>query len=192
MVELLNCGSLLIWPTRDKQELLFDLGERKTWDEAQRREAVEHCAEWLSGWGIGPKKPSPSQSMSWAEIRAILGPFVQKISPTKRSIGVGKGTAFLAELIPSEPKTLSNNIKNWFDNKREAHCWLLCLARYIQQPLPEGFLYHRRSIARLNEALDVCYGHLQAEQMDTADAMLLVNYSALKSRASSRMSCSVF
>ncbi len=175
MHDLLEIGSRLVWPTDSEQESLFDLGERKTWGEEQHHSAIASCAEWWSRWGVGPNNPQASKEMSLSDAREILQRVIET-PPTSPAAGVAKDPHFLASLTSSSPKTLANRFKEGFQSHRCDHRWLLYLARCLQTPtLPQGFLYHRRSIHQLNEALDVCDGHIQIGQPDTADAMLLLS-----------------
>ncbi len=171
MCDLLDRGSLLMWPKRSAQELLFDLGERKKWDETQRLAAVASCAAWWSRWGVGPKNPQPFG------IDVLVGSAGHpgNISSKKQSFieALGKRQRPLQVNLTTCTKDVSKQPQRLVSEQTELITVGCYASRYIQQPLPKGFLYHRRSIAHLNEALDVCYGHLQIEQMDTADAMLL-------------------
>ena len=50
IVSLADCLERAVeamWPRRAQQELLLDLGERKEWDLANRRVAVEGAGAWL-------------------------------------------------------------------------------------------------------------------------------------------------
>lgn len=181
MYELLKNGTVLVWPHRSAQETLFDLGERKDWGEEELCEAVFSCAGWWSGFGVGVQNSSPCEEFFWADMGDVLFPLLQAFAEQKNTLpktsaGVPKGCQIFSMLVPSSPKTLANNKKNWCDSKRPDHRWLLCLGRLLRErEFPKGLLFHRRSIAALNEALSVCYGHMLVGQMDTADAMLLLS-----------------
>lgn len=170
---LLDQGTRLVWPTQKAQELLFDLGERKSPSSNVRQEAVEECASWWESWGVEVDDPIPCEFLTWASVRHSL-----QLSKKEEIPGVAKDLVDLADLVGLSPKTLANNLSQskWRECKRPEHRWILFLGRTLRaEKIPKGFLYHRRSIAALNLALAHSYGHLEVGQLDSADAMLLFN-----------------
>lgn len=180
--ELLDSGSSLVWPGRSAQEALFDLGERKRWTSEDRADAIEACSSWLLELGVEITAISPSKPLSWPEIRESLS--VQDETDSLSSDGVAKDLHVLGELVSPAAKTLANNLGGkWFRPARADHRWLLCLGRtLITGQKYEGYLFHRRSFRHINEALAQCYSHMKAEQLDTADVMLLFSLIALWQR----------
>lgn len=170
---LLDQGTSLIWPTKKAQELLFDLGERKSSSSDVRQEAVEECALWWESWGVKVGDSIPCEFLPWASVRRSL-----QLSEKDEAPGVAKDLGSLATLVGLSPKTLANNLSEskWRECNRPEHRWALFLGRTLEaEKFPKGFLYHRRSIAALNLALAHSYGHLQVGQLDSADALLLFN-----------------
>lgn len=171
LFELLNQGTRLIWPTQKAQELLFDLGERKSSSSDARQKAVEECVSWWGSWGVEVDDPIPCEFLPWASVRHSL-----QLSEKEEAPGVAKDLGGLAALVGLSPKTLANNLSEskWRECNRPEHRWALFLGRALRaEKFPKGFLYHRRSIASLNLALAHSYGHLQVGQLDSADALLL-------------------
>lgn len=180
LFELLNQGTSLIWPTQRAQELLFDLGERKSYSAEARLEAVEECVSWWEGWGLGSCGSTSCEFLSWPSIRSSL-----ELSEKETNVGVAKDLGGLASLVGLSAKTLANNLSEskWYECKRNEHRWILFLGRSLEADgFPKGFLYHRRSIASFSLALAHSHGHLQTGQLDSSDALLLFTLISLWQR----------
>lgn len=179
---LLDHGTKLLWPTNKSQACLFDLPERKQWTEEDRRHAIGTCASWWEEQGILLTENPCVPVLHWSEIRT-LGIFKSKPDSSNNSIakdfsrdGVAKDVQFAADLFCIVPKTLANSLSSGLSSRSWHHRWLLCLGRILQgYEYSPGYCFHLRSFGALNEALSQAYTHMKAEQLDAADATLLLS-----------------
>ena len=167
----LQQATRLIWPKACKQELLFDLGERKQRVVEAKGEAIRGIVDRWEDSGIVMGRWPSMRSWTVAEVKETI-PLV----PSCREVDVSARITAWAGLLGTAPKTLANSLSRWFICARDDHRWLLTLARLSAgERIPDGLLYHRRSVGALGAALGRIRAGLAAGQLDQADALVLLS-----------------
>lgn len=176
--QLLSIQLLRWWPRRSQQELLLGLGERKSWKDADREQALEQLSVWMQQeLGLPGEldwRPPPVEVVRedlWGGLHS-LGLPLDRTTP-----GVSGYLAALARLTgASSAKALSNSLVGGLRPDRLDHRWLFFLSQLDQGPLQaDALLYHRRKRAAVA-------GVLQAAGADVQAALLLYSLVALQQR----------
>lgn len=176
----LEAGARRMWPRRKQVELLFDLGERKGWGDAEVTEACARAAGFLHDeLGLRPRQDPPPMVRSdavltWA--RASGAVVWQGPAPS----GVAKWSAALAPGLGVQPKTLANSVVTGLSEARSDHRWLAALARCAEQEAAsDAWVFHRRTPGAVSREL----GRLNGPGcLDAGDALLLFSLLALWQR----------
>lgn len=176
-----------LWPARAKQELLFDLGERKRWTSPDATQAVVRLAAWLQAELGLPEvlAPTAASGLAVSEARRLAAVLC---GPPPRSVGVAKDLVALQPLVgSSSPKALANSLSEDLRSRRGDHRWLLALATVAAAPDAasrrlDAWLFHERSRVAVVAELSGLAGRLDAGMLDAGDAVLVFSLLALWQR----------
>lgn len=184
LANLLDRALSLIWPQRQRQEALLDLGEQKGWQDDDRGAALQRVAHWLLTTGVvGQVADLPDVlPLLPRDARQRAARFVE-VAPLRESVGVAGDLVTLAPLLGTTPKTLANGLSRGLRPDRPDHRWLLLLARLAEPTsLMADLPYHQRSVAAVGGLLGRLRAHVDAGQPDAVDALVVLSLLALWQR----------
>lgn len=188
MVSLADCidrAMTVMWPRRAHQELLLDLGERKQWDQAGRREAVAEATAWLIRElglpgtvsveaGASPAREDDEHARALAR---RLGHVAGLGEPT---VGVAAWACGIAPALGSSAKTLANSLSGPLRADRGDHRWLRVIASTERgRDHRQAWCFHRRGPETMAEALASLAG---TTMFDAGDALVVLSLLALWQR----------
>jgi hypothetical protein len=188
LVPIADCidrAVIAMWPRRAHQELLFDLGERKGWDESDRRTAVQRATAWLvrelelpESVRVTNNTPQAGEADDYVQgLARRLGTMVGTSEP---SIGVATWVCGIAPALGSSAKTLANSLSGPIRADRGDHRWLRAIARAERGGgQPDAWCFHRRSPASMVDALGAL---AVTDCFDAGDALLVLSLLALWQR----------
>ena len=145
----------MLWPRRAHQELLLDLGERKSWRQSDLTAACLRASEWLETelWLL-PQTPDSGCEGPADELAPLreLGAELLQGDPEP---GVARWVCGLAPIVGTGPKALAGSLTGGLKPRRRDHRWLGTLARLLgaSRHHPEAWCYHLRSPRSLGQAL---------------------------------------
>lgn len=186
LADCLDRAAAAMWPRRAHQELLLDLGERKQWDLAIRRRAVDEAAAWL----VRELQLPPSYPVTRDGARAVVDED-QHARAVARSLGrvaglsapiVGVATwaCGIAPALGSSAKTLANSLSGPLRADRGDHRWLRVIAGTIRgRPHSDAWCFHRRCPETMARMLGSLAGKAT---FDAGDALVVLSLLALWQR----------
>lgn len=178
LAPVLSTMLLQMWPARRHQELLLDLGERKSWTDADRAAAVNRLADWLCVELGLSSNLSPATRRSGPAGRGPL-PAVH-LADVGRAEGVGSARTALAKVAGTTPKTLANSLASGLVSSRRDHRWIRLLRRAERGDIRlDALLFHRRSTATITLELAE---RGNRDDLDAGDALLLLSLVGLWQR----------
>lgn len=175
--ERVDRALLAIWPKRSQQELLLDLGERKSWDDDARRDAVRAFARWLREEMLVPWSASHASTPTSDRDRVALRELGERLPVRRPQAAVARWIVAFAEVLAIAPKTLANSLSNRLQTARSDHRWLRLIARVVRGgATPEAWAFHQRTPASVANALARL---ASPDHLDAGDETLLLSLIAL-------------
>jgi hypothetical protein len=172
-----------LWPRRAQQELLLDLGERKSWDANDYQEALACACAWLGDELSLRADPQSAFTPAWRVDPASFRDLGARHGWTGGSSGVAKWAEAIAPAVGSSPKTLVNSLTRGLRSDRSDHRWLVSVAHAAGTSSSwsqiDAWLYHRRSAASVSSALSSLGAN---GQYSAGDATLVFSLLALWQR----------
>lgn len=187
LADCIDRAAAAMWPRRTHQELLLDLGERKQWDPASRRETVVEAAAWFIRELALPLSVSVDAEAANCDhgsdedvldLARTLGRVGRQEGASAR--GVAAWARAIAPALGSSAKTLANSLSNPLRADRCDHRWLRAIARAVQgRGHPDAWCFHRRGPQAMADALA---SFAATPTFDAGDALVVLSLLALWQR----------
>lgn len=182
--DMLGVAVQELWPRRVHQELLLDLGERKRWNEADRRAALDAAAAWLVKELELPAslETVPAPDDSDADRRALerVRSLGEDANLGDHVVGVARWACGIAPALGTSAKTLANTVSDRLRSDRNDHRWLRLIDRVMDvSGALDAWSYHRRSprvVASYLQSLST------RARPDAGDALVVLSLLALWQR----------